>query len=287
MKKKQSVIRLTITFFLLFIFGLFSFGHLILGKPSAIDLSDKKRSLVFIILTHVRDEKDQLLHERCYHSVKAFYPDAPIVIIDDNSTIPVSKKAFPDAKIIRSEYPGAGEILPYTYFLKERWAEKMVFLHDSMFLKRPFYQEELNNSVCFHWYFEFHNYDDDDMINHLLSHLHDSKKLIDYNTYHKASWLGCFGCATIIDLTVLDQIENKYSLTGRLKKIIKTRAQRCAFERVLGVILFKEKYVNKEKCSNFGSIRFYPLAFEEVDSVTLEKIKSGYSGAILKTWHGR
>ena len=46
------------------------------------DKSKVDRSTVFVILAHERNEEQSLLWKRCYNSVREFYPDIPIVIID-------------------------------------------------------------------------------------------------------------------------------------------------------------------------------------------------------------
>jgi hypothetical protein len=243
--------------------------------------------LAFVILCHVRDENDEKLWKRCYHSVREFYPNHLIVLIDDNSQLPLSGETLKNTLVIRSEYPGAGELLPYYYFLKGKWAKKIVILHDSMFLRRPFYEEELNDPIKFHWHFEIHIWDDDPLINTLLSHLKHSEKLIDYNVNKKSLWFGCFGVTSVIDLKLLQKIERKYDLAFSLIKVINCRVQRCALERIFGMIMFKEGYISKENCSNFGDIINYPTSFMNADDKTLEYLKISYPGAILKTWLGR
>lgn len=60
-----------------------------------------------------------------------------------------------------------------------------------------------------------------------------------------------------------------------------------ALERIFAILLFKEGYVNKNNCSNFGCIYDYPNSWNQVDDHFLEQLKMTYPGAILKTWHGR
>lgn len=257
--------------FILFAFVLFS--HTVIAKEE----------MVFVILTHCRDAKEDAMWRYSYNTVQQFYPNTPIVVIDDNSPYPVSD---PNINIIRSEYPGAGETLPYYYFLKYQWAEKMVVLHDSMFLKRPFYNHELNHPLKFHWHFG-HQYDQDWIIDIVLSTLPRADELIDYNCNNKDEWLGCFGVTSIIDLKVIKDIEEKYSFS-LLTKTIKGRHQRSALERIFAMMLFREGYINKENCSNFGDIFSYPCAFEvwfEADHLRI--IKETYPGAIIKTWRSR
>ncbi len=240
---------------------------------------------VFVITVHVRNEEHNMLWRRCYSSIREFYPDDPIVIIEDNSPLPVSDESLHNTKIIRSKFPGDGEFLPYYYFLKYSWADKMIFLHDSMFLRRPFTNEELNHPIKFHWHFEDHRADDDRYINFLLLHLKEPKDLISYNK-RKHLWYGCFGATSIIDLKLLKKIEKKYAFTNLINLVI-NRSYRMAVERVFAILLFKENFVRKNNCSNFGCIHDYPDAFQNVDEELLEDLKSNYPGAILKTWHGR
>lgn len=245
------------------------------------------KSFVFVILCHVRNEEDDQLWRRCYASVRKFYPTAPVVIIDDNSPIPVSADFLDDGSVIRSEFPGAGELLPYYYFLKYKWADQMIFLHDSMLLKRAFTDHELSSPVKFHWHFDDHAQDENFLINSLLRYLEQGGELIDYNMNNKDLWNGWFGVAGIIDLTVLKQVEKKYGLISSLKHVIRCRKQRCALERVFGLILFKELYVSREDCSNFGEIYHHPYYYSNIDEGALEELKLSYPGAIIKTWHGR
>jgi hypothetical protein len=241
---------------------------------------------VFVILRHARDENDDILWRRCYRSIRHFYAKIPIIIIDDNSKIDLPWSNLDNTIIIQSEHPGAGELLPYYYFLKYRWANKMIFLHDSMFLKRNFHNSELNQSINFHWHFHEHRDDNDSRICMLLSCLRNSDALIHYN-HQKSLWNGCSGVASIIDINTLEKIERKYSFTNSLINIIKSREDRMALERVFAILMFIEGYVTKSNCSTFGNILEYPRCGEQVDNSFLEHLRLTYPGAILKTWRGR
>jgi hypothetical protein len=251
-----------------------------------IDSTTPIDNTVFVILRHVRDEDDDALWKRCYQSIRQFYTKTPIVIIDDNSKINLPWGDLENTLIIQSEYPGAGELLPYYYFLKYKWATKMIFLHDSMLLKRRFYNSELNHLVKFHWHFETHRHDDDNGIRMLLRPLTNSDELIYYN-HQKSLWNGCAGVTSIIDISVLEHLESKYSLTSSLIKTIKTRTDRMSLERIFAILMFKEGYITKSNCSMFGNVFDYPRYGQQVDNGFLEHLRLTYHGAILKTWHGR
>lgn len=246
----------------------------------------KIENTVFVILRHVRNENDSKLWQRCYNSIREFYPENVIVIIDDNSKIKSSDDLLNNTIVINSEYPGAGELLPYYYFLKYKWAEKMIFLHDSMLLKREFSESELDHPIKFHWHFDQHQYDDNRAINAFLQNLTNGRELINYNK-EKSLWNGCFGVTSIIDLNLLESIEEKYSFTSSLIEKIKCRNDRMALERIFAILIFKEGYVTRENCSNFGSIFDFPMYWYQVDDAFIDQLKITYPGAILKTWHGR
>lgn len=248
-------------------------------------LGEAEKSLVFVILTHIKDDNSRLLWKRSYESIRKFYPTQPIVIIDDNSPQPASIEGLINICMIQGKYPGAGELLPYIYFLKYQWAEKMIFLHDSMFLIRPFTAQELENSVKFHWHFSDHRWDNPTLIKELLTHLDHGEELISF--CQMSDWMGCFGVASMINIGVLQELEAKYSFTSRLRNFVHTRDHRMALERVFGIMLAKEKLYMIDSPSNFGTIHDFPLAFHSIGDKELNKIQSTHPGAIIKTWHGR
>ncbi len=246
-----------------------------------------EEDIVFVILTHIRDAADDDMFHRCYDSIREFYPTVPVVAIDDNSSYPMSLNENDDFTVVQSEYPGAGEILPYYYFLKYRWASKMIFLHDSMRVIRPFTAEELKDPVKFHWYFETHAWDAFYPAIDLLSKLNHASDLIHFNTQHHL-WYGCFGVASTVDLDALQQVEDKYNMTEILAQNVYCRNQRCALERIYALIMFKEGYLKPESCANFGEIFSHPSAYTHIPEEGINAIKnSDYPHAIVKTWRGR
>lgn len=246
----------------------------------------KQNSLVFVVLTHVKDDKTALLWKKAHDSIRAFYPTEPIVIIDDNSPLAPNIEELKNVTLIRSKYPGAGELLPYYYFLKYQWAERMIFMHDSMYLARPFTDSELAPLVKFHWHFSDHTWDAETPIEELLGELKNGDELTDFKRNEK--WDGCFGVASLIHITVLKNLSQLYGFPNRLIKSVNTRDQRMAVERIFGILLAKEGYFRTQDPSNFGIIHNFPFAFHtNVSDTDLELIPSYYSGAIIKTWHGR
>jgi hypothetical protein len=257
---------------------------------TASELKFKEKLYVFVILRHLRTVKDNDLWISSYNSIRKFYTNK-IVIIDDNSSInTVNGKLF-NTEIIYSEFPGAGELLPYYYFAKHKWADNMIFLHDSMFLNRPFKDQELEGDAKFHWYFESNGFDDSHKIQRYFSLLNSGNELTEFTSKPENKWKGCFGAAAIINRELVQYIEEKYHIFTQLCFIIKTRKDREAFERLLGIILFYEEGVSMTSYSNFGDILRYPDAFnsENNNIETAGHIvhSRGYDTAILKVWRGR
>ena len=257
---------------------------------SASELKYKGKSYVFVILRHIRTVKDNDLWISSYNSIRKFYTNK-IIIIDDNSTLnTVNGKLF-NTEVIYSEFPGAGELLPYYYYVQNKWADNMIFLHDSMFINRPFKEQELEGDAKFHWYFESNGFDDTKKIQRYFSLLNNGDELQEFISKPTNVWKGCFGGATIISGDLVQYIEEKYHIFTQLCFVIKVRKDREAFERLLGIVLFYEEGVKATDYSNFGDILRYPDAFNSENN-NLETashiIRSrGYDTAILKVWRGR
>ena len=244
------------------------------------------QSDVFVILRCLRKEEDRALWRRAYASIRYYYQESPIVIIDDNSLLldEMDSRVL-NATIIKSDYAGAGEVLPFYYFLKERWAGRMIFFHDSMFMKRPFTQEELEGKLKFFWHFSDHTTDDDAMIEQLLQFVPHGNELCTLNK-QKYAWNGCFGLACVIDWSTAKALDDKYGFASLLVNFVKNRDDRMAYERVFGLIAFHEQLVTKTNCSAFGSIHDYPGSWQ-ADFDWQIKNQKLYPYAVMKTWSGR
>jgi hypothetical protein len=252
----------------------------------AIELTHNNKSFVFVILRHIRNSRDNELWISCYNSIRKFYSNK-IVIIDDNSLINTVNGKLVNTEIIQSEFAGAGEILPYYYFLKNKWADKMVFLHDSMMLYKPFQPSEIENDVMFHWHFSNKEEYDKKKILFYFSMLSNNVEL---TTYFETSneWNGCFGSASTIDWDIVEKLENKYQLFSNLVISIRTRKDRETFERIMGIIICKEELFDII-CSNYGNIKMYPNCFESYPiSLAVRNIEENhYKTSIVKMWRGR
>ena len=89
----------------------------------------------FIILRHVRDELTNKYWIKCIECIRKYYPYHKILIIDDNSNYDfISKIEYANTFVIRGEYPGRGELLPYYYYLTNKLFDTAVIIHDSVFI---------------------------------------------------------------------------------------------------------------------------------------------------------
>lgn len=258
------------------------------NTSSTTELKYKGKNYVFVILRNIRNIKDNDLWISSYNSIRKYYTNK-IVIIDDNSSInTVNGKLF-NTEVIYSDFPGAGEVLPYYYFIKYNWADYMIFLHDSMFINRPFTDQELEGDAKFHWYFESNGFDDINKIHRYFALINNGNELTTFIDNNK--WIGCFGSATIISRELIQYIEEKYNIFTQLCHVIKKRKDREAFERILGIVLLYEEAVNISSCSNFGDINKFPDAFNS-ENDTFENVNyiiqsKNYNTAIIKIWRGR
>jgi hypothetical protein len=259
-------------------------------NTGAFELKFKDKSYVFVILRHLRNTRDNDLWISSYNSIRKYYTNR-IVIIDDNSSINTVNGKLLNAEVIKSELNGAGEILPYYYFLKYKWADRMIFLHDSMFINRPFRNNELEGEIKFHWFFTSNGFDDYRKITNYISLLKNNKDLSAFAADPDTKWQGCFGGGAIVDLSTIQYLEEEYSIFTNLSLTIKTRKDRETFERMLGIVLYYEGIVDDNNCSNFGNIIGYPGAFESennnMETATHILRQKGYDTAIIKVWRGR
>ena len=92
-------------------------------------------SLGFIISRHISQPAHADLCFRAYSSARRFYPENPIVIVDDNSSIADSHEYDACTTVIQSIVPKSGEFGLYYYYHSLRPFDRAVLLHDSMVLK--------------------------------------------------------------------------------------------------------------------------------------------------------
>ncbi len=178
--------------------------------------------------------------------------------------------------VIESEYPGAGELLPYYYLWKLKPFKKAIILHDSMFIK-----EELDISDSkFLWHFSDHRWDRTDLEVEMLLALKNRKILLD-RYCRKDTWIGCFGAAMVIDVEHLSLIMENEGVE-KLLPMIKGREHRMAIERVMALLMQVYGVTNS---SIIGCIHDMEGSFHYTMN---DYIKGNIPPmAVIKVWSGR
>lgn len=224
-------------------------------------------SFGFLVLRHVNSEATNRIWNHCYHCLRMFYPEHPIVIIDDNSDQEYLQPTSDLYKtiVVQSDYPGRGELLPYYYYAKNPWFKTAVILHDSVFVNNiiDFQREEANHGYRFLWEFE-HHWDDpvgEQKMIHLFTEKDPDLQLF-YESKHM--WKGCFGSMCMIRHDFLVELNKTYDLS-KVLDICTSRGERCNWERVIGCLLHKKEW-NPSLLGNIHSYCRIGISFEEKNS---------------------
>ena len=253
----------------------------------------------FIISRHVNSETTNKYWNQCVKLIRSLYPFRKIVIIDDNSNYEFVKSEhdYQNLTIIQSEYPGRGELLPYYYYLKYKWFESAVIIHDSLFIHAKIDFSIFKMPVLPLWH---HAYDKENLhnINRIASSLKNNNNLIRRLNNNDEQVIGfisnakninlCFGCQCFIRLDFLQMLENKYKITNMVKTV-HNRPDRCALERIFGALFCQECPTLFHIKSMFGDIMRQPRTFNytyedyDRDIKTRRKLKKPF----IKVWTGR
>jgi hypothetical protein len=181
--------------------------------------------------------------------------------------------------IIRSEYPKRGEFLPYYYYLKTKFCETAVFLHDSVFIKKYIDFSVSTYKILFD--FGKQNINDGMQYQKPLLHALNNTKLNDfYNKKDNGIWKGCFGAMSVVTYSYLKSIDQEFRISSLIPHIT-SRDLRCAFERIIGCLL----QINMIETSLFGDIMKYcpwGLTYNQY-------LKQDYNKnlPLIKVWTGR
>lgn len=251
----------------------------------------------FIMTRHVNSEITNNYWNQSIKCIRKFYPDVKIIVIDDNSNYNFVKAnyEYKNVEIIQSQYKGAGELLPYYYFYKNKFFDNAFIIHDSIFIHKKINFDKIKNfDVLPLWHF---NPDKENVHNslHLVSNFKNQMALYKNLTLsdvtilgRKPEWYGCFGVQSYINHNFLFKIANKYNLFTLLNKV-KTRPDRCCLERIFGLIFNLESGITQKYKSLFGDIHNYNPLFNytydkyKYDLTVRKKIPKN----IIKVWTGR
>lgn len=239
----------------------------------------------FIIIRHVKSALTNLYWQESYRCIRQFY-DNKIIIVDDNSDPKyVTTLPMENCELIKSEFPGRAELLPYYYFLKHGWFDTAVILHDSVFIQKPI---KFHNANKFFWFFDTHQFDNIEYETSLIRRFTNNAELLQLY-YNKSQWHGCFGVMSVISHTLLSSINSKYNFF-EIIKYIRCRKERMCLERVFAVVLWHEAKLTKDNCSYFDNISKIKWGFREdykIDNYKQDKAKGLITIPVVKLWSGR
>ena len=241
---------------------------------------------IFIIIRHVNSKITNEYWIESYNCIRNHYPDTKIVIIDDNSDYYYINKEIKliNTELIQSEYPKCGELLPYYYFYKNKYAKRAIIIHDSVFINKYYNFNNITSNVNFLWHCDIHNADNNDKEIELIKYLSNNDKLLKlYN--NKEKWYICFGVMSMINLEFLEKIENKYNFFILLKHI-KSRSDRMCLERIFGLICSAEYPYLINNSSIFGHIYNDRWGYNYNEYLE-DKQKNNLKNYFIKVWTGR
>jgi len=239
----------------------------------------------FIITRHINSEKTNNYWNINVKLLNKFYPNKLIVIIDDNSNKKYLKQLFPlkNLLIIQSHYPKRGELLPYIYFLQNKWFDKAVIIHDGIFIHKKILFEKIKYPAISLWHFD--NNIKDNLKNTVrLSNYLNYSKIIKYKLLNNDLFNGCFGVQSFISHNFLLYLNNKYKIQNLLYAV-HTREDRCSLERIMGLLFYLE---TKIKTSLLGSIFKQSFSFSYKFENYITDIKKGkIPNHVIKIFTGR
>jgi hypothetical protein len=250
----------------------------------------------FIMIRHVSSKTTDLYWKESYASIRRFYPNVPILIIDDSSQRKYLREDIHTTNctvIYDVEHKGRAELLPYYYFHRLKPFQRAVIIHDAVFLQAPldfshFDTNKSEGNIQFLWSIP-HYHDDsimgqiNELIDALPSECRDDVRSMYVHT--KADWIGVFGVMSIVDWTWLNGVNERYRLFDNWFPVLKDREYRCALERVFGLVAYHHLR-DLVKNPLFGSIQHYVkwgVTFAEY----LADYESYQVYPLIKVWSGR
>ena len=251
----------------------------------------------FIITRHVNSLITNKYWNQCVKLIRTFYPFKQIIIIDDdsNQSFVSADCNYKNIEIIQSEYPKRGELLPYLYFLKYKWFDNAVIMHDSVFIHKRIPFELFTYPVLPLWHTD---YDKENLQNLLrissnlknnlaLKQILNGTNSINILGFNNDNFNLCFGVQSYINLKFLEMLENKYNITN-LISVIKNRPDRCGLERIMGLLFCQEYPKLKQKGSLFGNIHHHHRAFKYNYNNYLQDFNNKKAReTFVKVWTGR
>ena len=240
--------------------NLLEYGNEIIKKLELYEnnkLLENNNLFGFIIIRYVKCNETNKSWIRCYEIIRKFYNEM-IIIIDDNSKPEyVTNHITVNCKIISGEFPRRGELLPYYYYIKNKFFNRAIIIHDSMEFKKHYDFKIIPNYKNFTRLFHFgggaYNIDVEHFED-MSKYINNGSSILQYHNVNKSNLIGCFGVCYVIDYDYLIEIDQKYNILN-LIKYIDTRKKRQCLERFLSCLLEYDKgknFITRQDL--FGSI---------------------------------
>lgn len=249
----------------------------------------------FIITRHVNSEKTNKYWNHCVKCLRTLYPYRKIVIIDDNSNPEYLNEDFDykNIEIIKSEFKGRGELLPYYYYLKYKFFDNAVIIHDSIFFhKKINFDKLVGYKVLPLWFFngDKENVDNTLRITDYLTNSYGIKSKVSLNDniigMPHLKWYGCFGVQSFINHNFLPYLEKKYRISN-LVYAVSCRKDRCCLERIFGCLFYTEYPAILQPKSLLGDIMRYHTWGYSYEQYEKDFKERKIPRVVVKVWTGR
>lgn len=238
----------------------------------------------FIMMRHVVCPQTNKYWKECHRCIRRFYPDTPIVIVDDDSDVMFevdirqTESKMTHTTTIHSDFPKCGELLAYYYLYEKRLFRRAVIIHDSAFIQEKI-DFTLLDKVKFLWHFT-HEWDNEPREIELLNMT--GYEDLDYFYGDFGAWVGCFGLMSVIELDFLDTIRGIFKLIP----VIKTRVDRKCMERVFAIMCCFFHKPLMEEPSLLGKVHTYYKGWGYPYHAYLQD-KHPEGVKMIKVWTGR
>ena len=239
----------------------------------------ENNELGFIILRHVSSEENNRYWIKSYQHVRKFHPNAPVMIIDDNSNQNfLTNIELYKTIVVYSDYPKRAELLPYLYYKKYKIAEKVVIIHDSVFIN-----SEIDIGVDIKtwkpiWEFE-HTWDQPEDEIRMLK-IFGNNKILRFHE-NKKNWKGTMGVMTIISYEFLCRIFETFDF-HKFIELVKGRFHRQTLERVVSCIF----HFHDQQQALLGNMQKYMRWGTTFDTLITHEEEFRHLH-IIKVWSGR
>ena len=217
-----------------------------------------KTDLGFIMLRNVISKDSNKYWIECYKSIRRFYPEHKIVIVDVSCEKQhTSENNLTNTIIVNSTYNSSYNTVPYLYYLENNHFSQAVIIKDTMIFTKYI---NFDNENRFLWEFE-HNWDDNNLEVEIIKQLDNFQPLLDLY-FNKSDWKGCFQSMSIISHNFLQKIHSRYNLY-KISSLITDEHLNSCFERIFAVLFILENGGYKKSiCGNFHWTTIFSTTYD-------------------------